>query len=152
MAPRGAAARYPIGARDLVLGTHSSPELTTAEDVAAVGSVAVLVGPPAAIVIAGPPAATPVPRFMAWRERMPLDPSPEDTVAEVAAKMNVDRMAAAAIRRCRVGVYGRGAKGYRSSKTENVISHSVCSFVTVRAGRSKLRRGDIASLCSSRRV
>jgi hypothetical protein len=53
-------------------------------------------------------------------------------VAEVAAKMNVDRMAAAAIRRCRAGVYGRGAKGYRSSKTENVISHSVCSFVTVR--------------------
>jgi hypothetical protein len=77
---------------------------------------------------------------MAWRERMPLDPSPGDTVAEVAAKMNVDRMAAAAIRRCRAGVYGRGAKGYRSSKTENVISHSVCSFV-VRAGRSKLRRG-----------
>src|SRR4029077_6200250 len=119
--------------RDLVLGTHSSRELTTAEDVAAVGSVAVLVGPPAAIVIAGPPAATPVPRFMAWRERMPLDPSPGDTVAEVAAKMNVDRMAAVAIRRCRAGVYGRGATGYRSSQAENVISHSVCSFVTVRA-------------------
>ena len=91
------------------------------------GGVAVLVGPPAAIVITGPPAATPVPRLKARHEAMPLDSSPEGTVAEVAAKMTADPMSAAAIRRCRAGVHDRGANGCGSSKNENVSSHSVSS-------------------------
>ena len=107
--------------------------LPTAEDVTAVGSVAVLIGPSAAIVITSTPPAIPVRKLKARHEAMPLGPSPERTVARTAAKMTTDRMAAAAILRCRAGVHAHGAKGHGSGKAENVSSHSVCSFCDGRA-------------------
>jgi hypothetical protein len=45
-------------------------------------------------------------------------------VAEAVVKMTSDPMAAAAMRRYRTGSHGRRAKGYGSSKADNVSSHS----------------------------
>jgi hypothetical protein len=98
--------------------------LPTAVDVTAVGSVAVLIGPSAAIVVTSPPAATPIPKVKARREAMPLEPAAEGIVAEAASKMTTDPMAAAAMRRYRTGGHGRPAKGCGGSKAENVSSHS----------------------------
>jgi hypothetical protein len=98
--------------------------LTAAENVTAVGSVAVLIGPSAAIVIASPPAAAPLPRFKVLLEALPLVSMAEHTLAE-AVRITTDPMAAAAVRRFRVcGGYGGRAKGYRDGKTESVFAHS----------------------------
>jgi hypothetical protein len=99
--------------------------LTAAENVTAVGSVAVLIGPSAAIVIASPPAAAPLPRFKVLLEALPPVSMGEQTLAE-AVRITTDPMAAAAVRRLRVcGGYGGRAKGYGDSKTESVFAHSL---------------------------
>jgi hypothetical protein len=101
--------------------------LSAAEDVAAMGSVAVLIAPSAAIVITSPPAAAPVPKIKVRREAMSLEPVAEVIMAD-GARMTTDPMAGVAVRRFRASSgYGGHAKGY-DSKTANVFSHSICSF------------------------
>jgi hypothetical protein len=105
--------------------------LTATEDVAAVGSVAVLISPSPAIVITSQPATAP--KIKVRRETMPSKAVAEDNMAE-DARMTTDPMAAVAVRRFRAGSgHGGRAKGYGGSKTENMLSHPVCSFSNGRA-------------------
>ena len=74
--------------------------LTAAENVTGVGSVAVLIGPSAAIVVASPPTAAPLPKVKVRLEALPLVSMAEHTMAE-AVRITTDPMAAAAARRFR---------------------------------------------------
>ena len=99
--------------------------LTAAENVTAVRSVAVLIGPSAAIVVASPPAAAPLPKVKARLETLPPVYMAEYTMAE-AMRIATAPMAAAAVRRFRLyGAYGSRAKGYGDGKTESVFAHSL---------------------------
>jgi hypothetical protein len=99
--------------------------LTAAENVTAVGSVAVLIGPSAAIVLASPPAAAPSPKVNVRLEAVPLVSMAEHTMAGTV-RIATDPKAAAAVRRFRVcGGYDSRAKGYSDSKTESVFAHSL---------------------------
>jgi hypothetical protein len=98
-----------------------------------VRSVAVLIGPSAAIVVTSPPAAAPAPKVKVRREAMPLEPVAEEIMAK-GARMTTDPMAGVAVRRFRASSgHGGRAKDYGGSKTENVFSHPVCSFSNDRA-------------------
>jgi hypothetical protein len=99
--------------------------LTAAENITAVRSVAVLIGPSTAIVVASPPAAAPLPKVKVRLEALPLVSMAKHTMAE-AVRITTDPMAAAAVRRFRVcdGGYGSRAKGNGDSKTERVFAHS----------------------------
>jgi hypothetical protein len=99
--------------------------LAAAENVTAVGSVAVLIGPSAAIVVASPPAAAPLPKVKARLEMLPLVYMAEHPMAE-AMRITTAPIAAAAVRRFRLyGAYGSRAKGYGDSKPESVFAHSL---------------------------
>ena len=99
--------------------------LTAVENVTAVGSVAELKGPSAAIVVASPPAAAPSPKVNVRLEALPLVSMAEQTMTE-AVRITTDPMAAAAVRRFRAcGGYDSRAKGYGDSKTESVFAHSL---------------------------
>ena len=99
--------------------------LTAAENVTAVGSVAVLIGPSAAIVVASPPAAAPLPKVKVRFETLPLVYMVEHTMAE-AMRITTAPIAAATVRRFRVcNAYGSRTKGYGDSKTETVYAHSL---------------------------
>jgi hypothetical protein len=90
--------------------------LPTAVDVTAVRSVAVLIGPSAAIVVTGPPAATPVLKVKARREAIPLEPAAEGIVAEAPSKMTTDPMAAVAMRRYHTSGHGRLQKATAAAR------------------------------------
>jgi hypothetical protein len=105
--------------------------LTAAENVTAVGSVAVLIGPSAAIVIASPPASAPLPKVKIRLETLALVSIAEHTMAETV-RITTDLTAAAALHRFRVcGGYGSRAKGYGDSKTESVFAHSLVLSLVV---------------------
>jgi hypothetical protein len=97
------------------------------------GSVAVLIGPSAAIVVTSPPAAAQAPKVEVRRKAMPLEPVAKEIMAK-GARMTADPMATVTVRRFRASGGHRGhAKGYGGSKTANVFSHSVRSFSNNRA-------------------
>ena len=97
--------------------------LAAAENVTAVGSVAVLIGPSTAIVVASPPAAAPLPKVKVRLEMLPLVYMAEHPMAEA---MRITTAPIAAVRRFRVcGAYGSRAKGYGDSKPESVFAHSL---------------------------
>ena len=101
--------------------------LTAAENVTAVGSVAVLIGPSAAIVVTSPPAAAPVPKVEVRREATPLGPVGKEVMA-YGARMTADPTAAVTVRRFRASSgHGGRAKGYSGSKTKELFSHAVCT-------------------------
>jgi hypothetical protein len=105
--------------------------LTPAENVTAVGSVAVLISPSAAIVIASPPAAAPLPKVKFRLETLPLAYMVEHTMAE-AMRITTAPIVAATVRRFRVcGAYGSRAKGYGDCKTESAFAHSLLLSLAV---------------------
>ncbi len=129
---------------------HNNPlRLPTAEDVTAVGGVAVLVSPSAAIVITSPPAAIPIASLKVCANQRRSTPRLE-------APWPRPVRTSAVMLRGRVGAHGRAAKGYGSSKAENVSSRSVCSFLIVAQLRqpriSNLRGGLIGNDRFSRRA
>ncbi len=96
--------------------------LAAAENVTAVGSVAVLIGPSTAIVVARPPAAAPLPKVKAGLEMLPLVYMAQRTMAEA---MRITTAPIAAVRRFRdYGAYSSRANGYGDSKTDSVCAHS----------------------------
>jgi hypothetical protein len=96
--------------------------LTAPENVTAVGSVAVLIGPSAAIVVASPPAAAPLPKVKVRLETLPLVYMAEHTMAE-AMRITTAPIALRRFRLC--GAYGSRANGYGDGKTESVFAHSL---------------------------
>jgi hypothetical protein len=113
----------------LLLTRNWAKSLSAAEDVAAMGSVAVLIGPSAAIVVTSPPAAAQAPKVEVRRKVMPLGPVAEEVMA-YGARMTADPMATVTVRRFRaISGHGCHAKGYGGSKTKNLFWHLVCTFL-----------------------
>ena len=93
--------------------------LTAAENVTAVGSVAVLIGPSATIVVAGPPTAAPLPKVKVRLEALPLVSMAEHVEA---VRITTDPIAAAAVRRFRAcGGYNSRPKGYGTAKPKMTL-------------------------------
>ena len=90
------------------------------------GSVAELIGPSAAIVVASPPAAAPSPKVNVRLEALPLVSMSEQKMAETV-RIATDPKAAAAVRRFRVcGGYDSRAKAIATAKSK--VSLRIRSF------------------------